>query len=129
MRKIVAASVAGNALEWYDFFLYGTAAALVFSKLFFRQVQIHLLVLLQLLLASRLVLPLARLVGSSSDILETGWDANMLLCLPFALWVPLPFVSDCYQLMIRLVFGHRHFWCSSAFCRASLRAVSGAVAC
>ncbi|OIS92769.1 MFS transporter [Brucella cytisi] len=35
MRKIVAASVAGNALEWYDFFLYGTAAALVFSKLFF----------------------------------------------------------------------------------------------
>ncbi|GHC72172.1 MFS transporter [Limoniibacter endophyticus] len=35
MRKIVAASVAGNALEWYDFFLYGTAAALVFSQLFF----------------------------------------------------------------------------------------------
>lgn len=35
LRKIVAASVAGNALEWYDFFLYGTAAALVFSRLFF----------------------------------------------------------------------------------------------
>ena len=29
------ASVIGNALEWYDFFLYGTAAALVFGQLFF----------------------------------------------------------------------------------------------
>ncbi len=36
MRKLVIASVLGNALEWYDFFLYGTAAALVFGPLFFR---------------------------------------------------------------------------------------------
>lgn len=35
LRKIVFASVLGNALEWYDFFLYGTAAALVFAPLFF----------------------------------------------------------------------------------------------
>lgn len=35
LRRIVAASVAGNALEWYDFFLYSTAAALVFGDLFF----------------------------------------------------------------------------------------------
>ncbi|KQQ56149.1 MFS transporter [Pseudomonas sp. Leaf127] len=35
MRRIVVASVIGNALEWYDFFLYGTAAALVFGPLFF----------------------------------------------------------------------------------------------
>lgn len=34
-RKVVVASFVGNALEWYDFFLYGTAAALVFNKLFF----------------------------------------------------------------------------------------------
>ncbi|KVD87294.1 MFS transporter [Burkholderia sp. ABCPW 14] len=34
-RKIVVASVTGNAMEWYDFFVYGTAAALVFGKLFF----------------------------------------------------------------------------------------------
>lgn len=35
MRKLIVASVLGNALEWYDFFLYGTAAALVFGPLFF----------------------------------------------------------------------------------------------
>ncbi len=35
LRRIVVASVFGNALEWYDFFLYGTAAALVFGPLFF----------------------------------------------------------------------------------------------
>ena len=35
LRRIVLASVAGKALEWYDFFLYSTAAALVFGELFF----------------------------------------------------------------------------------------------
>src|ERR1700691_3331727 len=35
LRRIGVASVAGNVLEWYDFFLYSTAAALVFGPLFF----------------------------------------------------------------------------------------------
>ncbi|MFL9886342.1 MFS transporter [Paraburkholderia agricolaris] len=35
LRRIIVASVLGNALEWYDFFLYGTAAALIFGPLFF----------------------------------------------------------------------------------------------
>ncbi|MEH7525641.1 MFS transporter, partial [Bacillus sp. JJ1503] len=35
IRKITFASFIGSLLEWYDFFLYGTAAALVFNKLFF----------------------------------------------------------------------------------------------
>src|SRR5271156_1033124 len=35
LRKAVIASTVGTAIEWYDFFLYGTAAGLVFPKLFF----------------------------------------------------------------------------------------------
>jgi metabolite-proton symporter len=35
LRKVVLASMIGTTIEWYDFFLYGTAAALVFNKLFF----------------------------------------------------------------------------------------------
>lgn len=34
-RRVVLASFVGTTIEWYDFFLYGTAAALVFNKLFF----------------------------------------------------------------------------------------------
>lgn len=35
VARVVAASFIGTAIEWYDFFLYGTAAALVFNRLFF----------------------------------------------------------------------------------------------
>ena len=35
VRRVVIASLVGTSLEWYDFFIYGTAAALVFNTLFF----------------------------------------------------------------------------------------------
>ncbi|WP_340560378.1 MFS transporter [Streptomyces sp. GSL17-111] len=35
LKRIVAASLIGTTIEWYDFFLYGAAAALVFNQLFF----------------------------------------------------------------------------------------------
>jgi MHS family shikimate/dehydroshikimate transporter-like MFS transporter len=39
VRKVVFASFLGTTIEWYDFFLYGTAAALVFNRLFFPTVE------------------------------------------------------------------------------------------
>jgi metabolite-proton symporter len=35
IRKIALTALAGTSIEWYDFFLYGTAAALIFPKAFF----------------------------------------------------------------------------------------------
>lgn len=35
VRKVALASMVGNATEWYDYFIYGTASALVFGQLFF----------------------------------------------------------------------------------------------
>jgi metabolite-proton symporter len=35
LRQVIVACFIGTTIEWYDFFLYGTAAALVFNRLFF----------------------------------------------------------------------------------------------
>jgi MFS family permease len=37
LKRVVTASMAGTVVEWYEFFLYGTAATLVFSKVFFSE--------------------------------------------------------------------------------------------
>lgn len=36
-RRVIVASLIGTSLEWFDFFIYSTAAALVFNQLFFPQ--------------------------------------------------------------------------------------------
>lgn len=48
-RSAVFASAVGTFVEWYDFFLYGTASALVFNKLFFPQFDPRIGTLLSLL--------------------------------------------------------------------------------
>ena len=35
MRKVAGTALAGTSIEWYDFFIYGTAAALIFPTAFF----------------------------------------------------------------------------------------------
>jgi hypothetical protein len=35
LRRVLFSSAAGTTIEWYDFFLFGSAAALVFPKVFF----------------------------------------------------------------------------------------------
>jgi hypothetical protein len=35
LRKAVIAATVGTTIEWYDFFIYGTAAGLVFPQLYF----------------------------------------------------------------------------------------------
>src|SRR5262249_27533041 len=37
-RRVALASAVGTRIEWYDFFIYGTAAAVVFAPQFFPQV-------------------------------------------------------------------------------------------
>ena len=39
MRKVALTALAGTSIEWYDFFLYGAAAALVFPTVFFGEVE------------------------------------------------------------------------------------------
>ena len=34
-RRVASATLIGTSIEWFDFFVYGAAAALVFGKLFF----------------------------------------------------------------------------------------------
>ncbi len=39
MRKVALTALAGTSIEWYDFFLYGAAAALVFPTVFFGEAE------------------------------------------------------------------------------------------
>lgn len=41
VRRVVLASFVGTTIEWYDFFLYGTFAALVFNRLFFPTIELE----------------------------------------------------------------------------------------
>ena len=49
MRKVALTALAGTSIEWYDFFLYGAAAALIFPKAFFGEIPESTALILSLL--------------------------------------------------------------------------------
>ena len=49
MKKVALTSLAGTSIEWYDFFLYGASAALIFPTLFFGETTASTALILSLL--------------------------------------------------------------------------------
>lgn len=73
--RILTASLVGTAVEFYDFYIYATAAALVFGPLFFPSDNADLQLLLSF--ASFAVAFVARPIRRwCSAIMATGWAAN-----------------------------------------------------
>ena len=62
MRRVALTSLAGTSIEWYDFFLYGTAAAVILPKAFFPQ-ELPTMVLLIISFSTLAVGFLARPLG------------------------------------------------------------------
>lgn len=76
LRKIVAASMVGTVVEWYEFFLYATAATLVFGKYFFPSTGNELDGVIQAFLTYAVGFVARPWAGSSSARSATGSDAN-----------------------------------------------------
>ena len=129
VRKVIVASLIGTSLEWYDFFIYGTAAALVFNKLFFpsfdpagrHAARLHHL-------RRRLRRPAAGWHGlrplrrPDRPQERAGGD-------PAADGHRDVRSSACCRLTPRSASGRRSCWSRCASCRASASAASGAARC
>jgi hypothetical protein len=80
LRKVVTASFIGTTIEWYDFFLYGTAAALVFNELFFPERRAGDRDTRALAHLRRGASPRGRWAASSSVTSETASGASRCSC-------------------------------------------------
>ena len=82
LRRLMAAGLVGSSLEWYDFFIYATAAALVFPKLFFPEATpiVALLLSFSTFWAGFIARPLGGLVfGHFGD--KAGRKPALVICL------------------------------------------------
>ena len=93
-RRAALASFLGSALEYYDFFIYGTAAALVFPKVFFAASDPATATLLSLATfgVAYVARPSAR---SSSATSATGWAARRCWSLTLLLMGVSTFLIGC----------------------------------
>jgi hypothetical protein len=78
-KKVLIASLTGSAIEWFDYFLYGTAAALVFNKIFFPMVDPVIGLILSYLSFS-LTFLFAPLAGYFSPTSATASDVKKPSC-------------------------------------------------
>ena len=88
VKTVIAASMVGTAIEFYDFYAYGTAAANYFPKVFFGDTANPTVALLASLLTFAIAFIAARWARWCSAISVTVWDVRprwWSLCSPWAL--------------------------------------------
>lgn len=122
---IAFAGSIGTIIEWYDFLIYGTAAALVFNKLFFPTVdpRIGTLASLGTFAVGFLARPIGGAIfGHFGDRLGRK-SMLMLTMILMGLSTAAIGVLPTYT---QIGIGHRHCWCCFACCRASLLGANGA---
>jgi hypothetical protein len=107
MRKVAFASVIGTTVEWYDLFIFATASALVFNKIFFPEFDelIGTLLALELLLLPTELVLLGR---HFSATLATSWGGSQCCLSHYWLWDSLPLPSGCCRTTPPSACGRRY---------------------
>ena len=126
IRKVIVASLIGTSLEWYDFFIYGTAAALVFNKLFFPSFEplVGTLLAFATYAVGFVARPLGGVVfGHYGDKLGRK---NVLVVTLLLMGIATFLIGVLPDARDHRSLGTRSCWYSSASCRASASAASGA---
>ena len=105
LRKVVVASMAGTVVEWYEFFLYGTAATLVFNKVFFAKGTSDLDAILAAFIAYAVGSPPAPLAVWSSGGFGGEYGRKKLLQFSLVLVGAATFLMGCLP-----TFGQVGYW-------------------
>ncbi len=129
MRKVIVASLIGTSLEWYDFFIYGTAAALVFNKLFFPSFEplVGTLLAFTTYAVGFIARPLGGLIfGHYGDRIGRK---NVLVVTLLLMGIATFAIGLLPTYATHRRLGARSCWSRSAFCRVSASAANGAVQC
>ena len=128
LRRVVAASMIGTTIEWYDFFLYGSAAALVFNKLFFPSFDpfVGTLLAFATYAVGFVARPLGGIVfGHFGDRI----GRKQLLMLSLVLMGVATVLIGLCRPMRRSASGRRSASLFFGWCKVSLSAASGAARC